>query len=115
MDFSFQVIAHNLPYLLLAARWTLMISLAGMAIGLGLGILVCAARLSRHAWLSSLAALYISFFRGVPLLVQLLAFFYSVGKWFFYKNMLREFNGLYCTFIMRKSWGYYINHITSFN
>ena len=76
MDFSFQVIAHNLPYLLLAARWTLMISLAGMAIGLGLGILVCAARLSRHAWLSSLAALYISFFRGVPLLVQLLAFFY---------------------------------------
>ncbi|MFZ2101189.1 MAG: amino acid ABC transporter permease [Oricola sp.] len=76
MDFSLQVITHNLPYLLAAARWTIMISFAGMLVGLGLGVLVCAARLSRRAWLHSLAGLYISFFRGVPLLVQLLAFFY---------------------------------------
>ena len=76
MDFSLSTITHNLPYLLAAARWTLIISFAGMLVGLGLGILVCAARLSRHRWLSSFAALYVSFFRGVPLLVQLLAFFY---------------------------------------
>ncbi len=76
MNFSIPVITHNLPYLLAAAQWTLIISFAGMLVGLGLGILVCAARLSRSRWLSSLAALYISFFRGVPLLVQLLAFFY---------------------------------------
>lgn len=69
-------VTHNLPYLVAAARWTLVISFAGMLIGLGLGIVVCAARLSRLRWLSSLAGLYISFFRGVPLLVQLLAFFY---------------------------------------
>ena len=76
MNFSFDTIAHNLPYLVAAARWTVMISFAGMLIGLGLGIAICAARLSRHRWLSAFAALYISFFRGVPLLVQLLAFFY---------------------------------------
>ena len=76
MNFSLQVITHNLPYLVAAARWTVMISFAGMLVGLGLGIVVCAARLSRHGWLSSLAAVYISFFRGVPLLVQLLTFFY---------------------------------------
>jgi polar amino acid transport system permease protein len=76
VDFSFQTITHNLPFLVSAARWTVFISCTGMLIGLGLGILVCAARLSRRAWLSTLAALYVSFFRGVPLLVQLLTFFY---------------------------------------
>lgn len=76
MDFSFEVISRNLPYLLAAAPWTILISVLGMVVGLVLGIFVCAARLSRHWWLRSAAALYISFFRGVPLLVQLLAFFY---------------------------------------
>ena len=76
MDFSFQTIAHNLPFLIAASRWTVLISFAGMLVGLGLGILVCAARISPYRFLSSLAVLYISFFRGVPLLVQLLAFFY---------------------------------------
>lgn len=76
MDFSFKVIAHNFPYLLDAAKWTLVISFAGMLVGLGLGIIVCAARISRNFWLRRAAALYISFFRGVPLLVQLIAFFY---------------------------------------
>ncbi|NMM43171.1 amino acid ABC transporter permease [Rhodospirillaceae bacterium KN72] len=76
MDFSFQVISHNFPYLVSAARWTILISFLGMLVGLLLGIGICAARLSHHGWLRRAAALYISFFRGVPLLVQLLAFFY---------------------------------------
>ena len=76
MDFSFEVITHNLPYLLLAARWTILISFLGMLVGLVLGIAICAARLSKYPLLSAFGALYISFFRGVPLLVQLLTFFY---------------------------------------
>lgn len=78
MDFSFKVILHNLPYLLAAAKWTLLISVAGMAISILLGIFICAARISRAAWLRRAAAVYISFFRGVPLLVQLLMFFYML-------------------------------------
>lgn len=78
MDFSFDVILHNLPYLVAAARWTLVISVAGMAISIGLGILLCAARISRNPFISRAAALYISFFRGVPLLVQLLIFYYML-------------------------------------
>lgn len=78
MDFSFDVIAHNLPYLLAAARWTLLISVAGMAISIVLGVLLCAARLSSNLALASFARFYISFFRGVPLLVQLLMFFYML-------------------------------------
>ncbi|PWW00498.1 amino acid ABC transporter membrane protein 1 (PAAT family) [Hoeflea marina] len=78
MDFSFKVILHNLPFLLAAAKWTLLISVAGMAISIFLGIFICAARISRAAWLRRAAAVYISFFRGVPLLVQLLVFFYML-------------------------------------
>lgn len=82
MNFSFEVIAHNLPYLLAASKWTLLISLAGMALSIVLGIGICALRLSPNGWLRHPASFYVSFFRGVPLLVQLLLFFYllpSVG------------------------------------
>lgn len=78
MNFSFEVIWHNLPYLLAAARWTLLISVAGMAISIVWGVFLCAARISKNKPLARAAALYISFFRGVPLLVQLLMFYYML-------------------------------------
>ena len=78
MNFSFETIWHNLPYLLGAARWTILISVAGMAISLVWGVFICAARLSKGPILSNLARIYISFFRGVPLLVQLLMFYYML-------------------------------------
>lgn len=80
VNFSFAVISHNLPYLIGAAKWTLLISVAGMAISIGLGAFVVAARMSRSRWLARAAAVYISFFRGVPLLVQLLIFFYMLPR-----------------------------------
>ncbi len=78
MHFSFDVIFKNLPYLIDAAKWTVLVSLAGMAISVLLGVLICAARINRMRLLRSAAALYISFFRGVPLLVQLLIFYYML-------------------------------------
>ena len=78
MNFSFPVIIHNLPYLVSAAKWTIVLSLIGMAIGLVLGVLICAARISGRGLLARAAGFYISFFRGVPLLVQLLMFFYML-------------------------------------
>lgn len=74
--FSFQTIIDNLPVLLGAARYTLLISVLGCAQGLIVGALICAAALSRRVWLRRAAALYVSFFRGVPLLIQLLVAFY---------------------------------------
>lgn len=78
MNFSFDVILHNMPYLIGAAKWTVLISLAAMAISILLGVTICAARISRNGLLRQAAAFYISFFRGVPLLVQLLMFFYML-------------------------------------
>ncbi|MAU98324.1 MAG: amino acid ABC transporter [Fulvimarina sp.] len=58
--------------MLWAAGYTVLLSGISIVIGLGLGLLVCAAKLSPNKALSLPATLFISFFRGVPLLVQLL-------------------------------------------
>jgi polar amino acid transport system permease protein len=78
VNFSFDVILHNMPFLIGAAKWTVLISLAAMAISIVLGVFVCAARISKNPILRNAATFYISFFRGVPLLVQLLMFFYML-------------------------------------
>jgi polar amino acid transport system permease protein len=78
VTFSFEIILKNLPHLINAAKWTLLISLVGMAISIVLGIFICAARISRQPIIRGFAAVYVSFFRGVPLLVQLLIFFYML-------------------------------------
>jgi polar amino acid transport system permease protein len=78
VTFSFEIILKNLPYLINAAKWTILISLAGMAISIFVGIFVCAGRISRQALIRTFAGVYVSFFRGVPLLVQLLIFYYML-------------------------------------
>ncbi|MBD8688798.1 amino acid ABC transporter permease [Rhizobium skierniewicense] len=76
--FSFQVIIDNIPQLLWAARLTLLVSVLGVAIGLVLGAALCAARISPLRSIRTASAIYTSFFRGVPLLVQLLLFYYML-------------------------------------
>ncbi|MEK1890539.1 MAG: amino acid ABC transporter permease [Phyllobacterium sp.] len=61
-----------------AARYTLLISVLGIGLGLVIGTLVCAARLSPYPLLRRFAAIWVSFLRGVPLLVQLLVFYYTL-------------------------------------
>lgn len=74
--FSFQTILDHLPTLIWSARYTLLISALGCALGLALGGLICIAAVSRSAALRGMATVYVSFFRGVPLLIQLLLFYY---------------------------------------
>jgi len=75
-----QVILHSFGYLTQAAGTTLAISLAGIALGFLIGAAVCAARLSRRAWLRRLGGVYVSVFRGVPLLVLLLFIYYFLAE-----------------------------------
>ncbi|RYB06628.1 amino acid ABC transporter permease [Lichenibacterium ramalinae] len=63
------------PYLLAGAWATLWLTAAGMALGLALGFALALLRRSRRRWLSMPAALYIWFFRGTPLLVQLIVIY----------------------------------------
>ena len=54
---------------------TLKLTVISMAIGIGLGLVVAVMRLSGNAVLNSVSFLYVSAFRGTPLLVQLLFWF----------------------------------------
>lgn len=74
--FSIPVFLSSFEPLFWAARFTLLISVLGIALGLVVGALICAAALSRSRWLRWFAALWVSFLRGVPLLVQLLLCYY---------------------------------------
>ena len=62
--------------LLHGAERTLAITAISIAFGIALGVLLCGAALSRAALPRRAARLYVSFFRGVPLLVQLLLFYH---------------------------------------
>ena len=76
-----QVILHSFGYLLQAAGTTLAVSLAGIVLGFLIGAAVCAARLSRRPWLERLGGVYVSVFRGVPLLVLLLFIYYFLAEY----------------------------------
>jgi polar amino acid transport system permease protein len=63
-----------------AARRTLVISVLAQALGVALGILAAVARNLRIPVASQLASVYVWFFRGTPLLLQLLFWFVAVPQ-----------------------------------
>ena len=75
-DFSFWVILSNL---LLATRWTILLSLVAFACGGVVGLALLFARVSKVPWLEAATRYYIEFFQGTPLLMQLFLFFFGVA------------------------------------
>jgi polar amino acid transport system permease protein len=72
-DFTLWDIVRNL---LLAARWTIALSLIAFVGGGVLGLIVCLGRVSQNRVAQWLARIYIELLQGTPLLMQLfLAFF----------------------------------------
>lgn len=70
---------HEVLPVLWAGLWsTILYALGSVAVGFPVAVLICALRLSRRRPLAGCATVYVSFFRGVPLLVQLLIAFYAV-------------------------------------
>ena len=76
MDWAF--IEEALPAFLRASVATILVSLAAIVLGFAAGAVIAAAATVRARLPRALAATYISFFRGVPLLVQLLLAYYAL-------------------------------------
>lgn len=74
--FSIPVFLDSFGPLLWAARYTLLVSGLGIALGLVIGALVCIGALSKSRLPRALAGLWVSYLRGVPMLVQLLVVFF---------------------------------------
>lgn len=75
-DFTLWDIARNL---LLALRWTVLLSLVSFAGGGLVGLLILFARIARPRALRVAAKLYIELFQGTPLLMQLFLAFFGFG------------------------------------
>ncbi len=66
---------HLFQLLLQASLMTIFVSVLSIFAGLALAVVLSALRMSGNRWMAGGAVLFISFFRGVPLLVQLLLIF----------------------------------------
>lgn len=77
---SLQLILDSLPFLLKGAVWTVLLSLGGMFFGLVLGFFLALMRLSQNMVVHAVARVYVSFFRGTPLLVQLFMIYYGLPE-----------------------------------
>jgi len=78
MDTVYAILHNNLPFLLVGAQMTVVISLLGALIGIVLGLLIALARLSPHRLVSTPAGFYVDIFRSVPFIVQLVWAFYAI-------------------------------------
>ena len=76
MDFEWSVVVDALPALFKGAQLTVLITLAGLAGGIVLGIIAGLMRAYGNAALNGIAFTYIELIRGTPIVVQVM-FIYS--------------------------------------
>ncbi len=105
IEFTLWDIARNL---LLAARWTVLLSLIAFVCGGAVGLVLLAMRVSPLPWLRRAVMLYVELFQGTPLLMQLfLAFFglpligIDVSPWVAATVTLTLYTSAYLTDIWR--------------
>jgi len=77
---NFEVIIDNLPRLLEGTLLTIELVALGLVVGGLIALPTALARVSEHWWLRVPAYLYIFFFRGTPLLVQIFLVYYGLGQ-----------------------------------
>lgn len=78
MNFRFDLIIDYMPYFLKGTLYTIGLSLAGVLIGTILGLLIGLGKMMRNKILSFPFTLYVSFFRGTPLIVQIFIVHFGV-------------------------------------
>ena len=72
MDFRFDLVIDYMPFFLKGALYTIGVSLVGILLGTILGLLIGMGKIMRNKLLALPFILYITFFRGTPLFVQIL-------------------------------------------
>lgn len=78
MDFS--IIIESLPVLLKATMITVLLAVVSVVFALVLGFLTALARISKIRLLKVIGSIYISIFRGTPLLVQIFVIYYGLPQ-----------------------------------
>ena len=78
MTFDMDLVFNSFPLLLIGAGVTIQITVLSTAIGFVIGLIVGVARISHVRLLRMLAEVYVEFFRGTPLLVQIFLFYFAL-------------------------------------
>ncbi|MCR5176271.1 MAG: amino acid ABC transporter permease [Anaerovibrio sp.] len=78
MNFNIDLIIQSFPLLILGAGITVQITAISVGLGLVIGMFVGIARICRVTPLRWLAAVYIDFLRGTPLLVQIFLIYFAL-------------------------------------
>jgi len=78
MTFDMNLVINSFPLLLIGAGVTIQITVLSTAIGFVIGLIVGVARISNLRVLRMLAEVYVEFFRGTPLLVQIFLFYFAL-------------------------------------
>jgi len=78
MDFDLSLFVESLPSLLDGALLTLQLTIISVTLGLITGLLMGLGRVSKRWPVRFLASLYVTVFRGVPLLVTLMFLYYGM-------------------------------------
>lgn len=108
MDFELKLFLESLPALAQGAMLTLQLTIVSVIIGLAIGVAMGLARVSKRGVLRYGSALYVTIFRGVPLLVTLMFLYYGMPSlgvqmtaWTVSVIALSLTNGAYVTEIIR--------------
>lgn len=78
MDFDWSVVVDAMPALLGGARLTILITLAGLAGGLVVGVVAGLMRAYGNALLNGVAFVYIEMIRGTPIVVQVMFIYFAL-------------------------------------
>jgi polar amino acid transport system permease protein len=82
VDFRFDIIAEYSHFFLMGTLLTIGLSLAGIFFGTILGLFIALGKLVENKLVSFFFTCYIGFFRGTPLLVQILIIYFGVVPYF---------------------------------
>lgn len=78
MDFNVDLVMTSIPLLLLGAGITIKITVLSVAVGIIIGLVMGIARICRVRVFRMIAAVYVDFFRGTPLLVQIFLVYFAL-------------------------------------
>ena len=86
MNLQWQAVIEHLPTMLKASVTTIELVVLSCVLGLILGVVLGRLRSSKHLWIKALPFLYIFFFRGTPLLIQIFLIYQGLGQFDFIKD-----------------------------
>ena len=97
-----EMLAENMPFLLGGAKNTLVVSILGMIIAVGVGVPVGLMRLSKSSWVRSSALIYIETWRGVPFIISLLFLYFALPEVlkYLWKVEISQFTAMLLTCVL---------------